>query len=126
MPMKFGTMVEGVQNPFVENVNNTIGNIVNNDEVRRGYSMFEKNRKLEMTMLKHHMKNTDYRYYVMAFLDGDGGGSELREYLSFKVAVSFMLETVGKYSMTGKPFYVSMWQRCADGSSSRVCYKESM
>lgn len=110
----------------MENVNSTVSNIVNNAEVRRGYSMFEKNRKLEMTMLKHHMKNTDYRYYVMAFINGEGGGSEIREYRSFKVAVSLMFEVIGKYSMTGKQFYVSMWQRCADGSTSRVCYKESM
>ena len=110
----------------MENVNNTISNFVNSTEVRRGYSLFEKNRKLEMTMLKHYIKNTDYRYYVMSFIDGEAGGSELREYRSFTVAVSFMFEAIGKYSMTEKQFYVSMWQRCADGGCSRVCYKESM
>lgn len=110
----------------MENVNNTISNIVKDTEVRRGYSLFEKNRKLEMTMLKHYIKNTDYHYYVMSFIDGEAGGSELHEYRSFKVAVSFMLEVVSKYSMTEKQFYVSMWQRCLDGGCTRVCYKESM
>ena len=104
----------------------TLDCIVNDTEVRRGYSLFEKNGKLEMTMLKHYIKNTDYRYYVMAFLDGEGGGSEIREYLSFKVAVSFMFEAIGKYSMLEKPFYVSMWKRDLDGSCTRVCYKEYM
>ncbi len=104
----------------------TLNDIVKDKEVRRGYSLFEKSKKLEMKMLKHYIKSTDYRYYVMGFLDKEGVGFEIRGYLSFKVAVSFMFEAIGKYSMLEKPFYVSMWKRDLDGGCSRVCYKESM
>ena len=88
-------------------------------------SRFEFEFEYTFDILKKYAGCKVHKFVTIVF-SSDESIEAVQDFDRWGEAFAGTLDTVKKAAETGNPFYVSLWQRHADGGCHRVCFRESV